>query len=188
VGPEAGWAPAAAACSLLGVVHTEALHPGLSNRSDGGRPARRPGSSSRAIRTNPHLPTAPALRGQPAAVKAEGQQPGLRERRLFHPVFDTFVHALPHTYREVAVADGSHVRLVITGEAGGAWSLLRVQELWALFVDVKTPPTCVVTLDEEAAWRLFTRGIDAAAARKRAAIEGDEILGAVLLRAVAIIA
>lgn len=114
--------------------------------------------------------------------------PGLRERRLFHPVLDTFVHALPHTYREVAVADGSHVRLVITGEAGGAWSLLRAQELWALFVDVKTPPTCVVTLDEEAAWRLFTRGIDAAAARKRAAIEGDEILGAVLLRGVAIIA
>jgi hypothetical protein len=75
VGPEAGWAHAAAACSLPGVVHTEALHPGLSNGRDGGRPARRPGSSSRAIRTNPHLPTAPALRGQPAAVKAEGQQP-----------------------------------------------------------------------------------------------------------------
>jgi hypothetical protein len=121
-------------------------------------------------------------------IRAAVGASGLREPRLFHPVLDTFVHALPHTYRDVAAAEGSHIRLVVTGEAGGVWSLVKVQELWALFLDVETPPSSVVTLDEEAAWRLFTKGIDAGAARERATIEGDQILGAALLQAVAIIA
>jgi hypothetical protein len=44
------------------------------------------------------------------------------------------------------------------------------------------------TLDEETAWRLFTKGIDSASAHERVAIEGDVGLGEVVLRTVAIIA
>jgi hypothetical protein len=107
---------------------------------------------------------------------------------LFHPILDTCVHALPHTYRDVAAGQGTHIRLVVTGEAGGAWSLVKVEELWALLLDAETRPTSVVTLDEEVAWRLFTKRIDPVAARTRMTIEGDRTLGAVMLQAVAIIA
>lgn len=48
--------------------------------------------------------------------------PPLNTARLFGPVLDTFVHALPHTYRNVDAPDGTHVQLVITGPA---WEALR---------------------------------------------------------------
>jgi hypothetical protein len=114
--------------------------------------------------------------------------PGLYERRLFFPVLDTFVHALPHTYRHVVAPDDVHVRLAITGEAGGVWSLVRLDGRWQLAEDVATAPASTVTLDQDTAWRLFTRGIDRDATVARTTVAGDERLGAVVLDAVAIIA
>src|SRR5262245_8993021 len=113
---------------------------------------------------------------------------GLRDPRLFHPVLDVFVHALPHAYRDVAAAEGTHVELVITGVAGGSWSLVRHRRRWGLFAGVDAPRASIVTLDPDTAWRLFTKGVDAATARRRVIIEGDRDLGAVALGAVAIIA
>jgi uncharacterized protein (TIGR03083 family) len=115
-------------------------------------------------------------------------QPGLRGRRLFGPVLDTFARALPHTYRGVPAPDGTHVQLVITGEAGGAWSLVRRDGAWGLYDDVSSPPATIVTLDQDTAWRLFTKGIASEAARGMVRCEGDTGLGLVLLDAVAIIA
>jgi hypothetical protein len=59
---------------------------------------------------------------------------------------------------------------------------------WSLHKDVETPPTSTVALDQETAWRLFTRAIDPATAHDRANIEGDAALGEVVLRTVSIIA
>src|SRR4029079_2808652 len=60
---------------------------------------------------------------------------GLMERRMFAPVLDTFVRALPHRFRDVASSDGTHVRLTITGNAGGMWSLIRERGGWRLYIE-----------------------------------------------------
>jgi uncharacterized protein (TIGR03083 family) len=119
-----------------------------------------------------------------------------KEPRLFAPVLDTFVRALPHTYRNVDAAPNTHMLLVITGDAGARWSLVRddvpqpppAASSWALYEAAETAPAATVTLDQETAWRLFTKGIDPAAAHERATIEGDVGLGEVALSAVAILA
>jgi uncharacterized protein (TIGR03083 family) len=59
----------------------------------------------------------------------------LTERRLFAPVLDTFVRALPHTYRGVGAPDGTQVTLRIMGDAGATWWLMRVNSRWQLSVD-----------------------------------------------------
>lgn len=118
------------------------------------------------------------------AVGAEG----LRDRRLFAPVLDTFVHALPHTYREVSAADSTHIRLIVSGEAGGTWSLVRHNGTWGLFESVGHDPTTVITLDQDTAWRLYTRGIDREAVRNRMSVTGVASLAEPLLDTVAIIA
>lgn len=112
--------------------------------------------------------------------------PGLYEPRLFAPVLTTFVRALPHTYRDIAAANGTHVRLVIEGAAGGAWSLVRGDDAWSLYADADSAPTASVTLAQDRAWRLFTKGIAPEDARAR--IEGDATLGAVALGMVSILA
>ncbi len=114
--------------------------------------------------------------------------PGLFQRPLFGSVLNTFVHALPHGYRDVAAPEGTLVKLVITGEAGGRWSLVRQGGRWGLYEDVSGPPASIITLDQDTAWRLFTKGIDRDTARACMILEGDRNLAAPLLDTVAIIA
>jgi hypothetical protein len=54
--------------------------------------------------------------------------------------------------------------------------------------DVRTRPAATVTLDEDTAWRMFTRGLPPEVVRSRASIDGDVGLGEVALSAVAILA
>lgn len=115
-------------------------------------------------------------------------RPGLKERRFFAPVLDTFVRALPHTFRDTDAPDGTHVKLVISGDAGGEWSLIRQTARWALFADVGTDPDSIVVIDEEIAWRLFTKGISRDEASGKVESVGDRSLGLKVLDTVSIIA
>lgn len=115
-------------------------------------------------------------------------RPGLKERKFFHPVLDTFMWALPHKYRDVAVADTKAIKLVVTGEAGDVWYVVEEGHGWSLHKAVELQPDSVVTLDQETCWRLFTKGIDKEQARMSVRIEGDEELGEKVLETVAIIA
>src|SRR5262249_52773653 len=46
---------------------------------------------------------------------AVGRSTPLDERRLQYPVLDTFMRALPHTYRDVAAPDGTLVSVRVVG-------------------------------------------------------------------------
>lgn len=115
-------------------------------------------------------------------------KPGLKERRFFHPVLDTFVRALPHTYRDVPVADMTVIELVVTGEAGDEWFLVGEANRWSLYKAVEVQPSAVVTMDQEMCWRLFTKGVSKEQARANVRIEGDQGLGEKVLETVSIIA
>jgi uncharacterized protein (TIGR03083 family) len=115
-------------------------------------------------------------------------RPGLKERRFFHPVLDTFMWALPHTYRDVAVTQKTVVKLVVTGEAGDVWYVVGEAHGWSLYKAVALQPASIVTMDQETCWRLFTKGIDKERARANVRIEGDVALGEKVLETVAIIA
>jgi uncharacterized protein (TIGR03083 family) len=120
-------------------------------------------------------------------IRAALGRPGLTEPRLFAPVLDTFVRALPHTFRGVEAADGTHVKLTITGDAGGVWSLVR-DERWSLFRDVAGEPHATVTMDADTAWRLFTKGISRELALVRTEMTGNRSLALKVLDTVSIIA
>jgi len=115
-------------------------------------------------------------------------KPGLKEPRFFAPVLDAFVRALPHTYREIDAEDGALVALTISGEAGGKWFLLRVGDLWNLIVGVSQPADAEVVVQQDIAWRLFTKGISPDEARSLVMITGDRQLGSRVLDMVSIIA
>jgi len=115
-------------------------------------------------------------------------RPGLCEPRYLAPALDAFVRALPHTYRDVAAADRTLLALTIAGAAGGTWFLLREGASWRLYLDAARQPDAQVALDQDTAWRLFTRGIGEDAARARATITGDQQLAAPMLRMLSVIA
>lgn len=116
------------------------------------------------------------------------QKAGFKEKVFFHPVLDTFVRALPHTYREMVVAETTVLKFVVTGEAGDIWYLVGEANRWSLFQEIELPASTMVTMDQETCWRLFTKGISTDQARAQTVIDGDQILGERLLKTVSIIA
>jgi len=65
---------------------------------------------------------------------------------------------------------------------------LREQDGWELFSGSTADPAAEMILDEDSAWRLFTRGLTADQARGRAVHKGDPVLGLQVLKMVSIIA
>lgn len=114
--------------------------------------------------------------------------PPLTAREWLYPVLDLFVRALPYTFRDVRADVGTTVRMVIEGPAGGAWTLRRETDGWRLYAGEAPGPAAEVRLSDDTAWRLFSKGLAPAAARARVRIEGDQALGAVTLRSLAVMA
>ena len=121
-------------------------------------------------------------------IRLAVNKPGIMTRELYFPVLDTFMRALPHTYRDVEADEETLLKFQIVGEAGGTWFLLRQSGRWNLGVDAEGWSTSEVTIPQEIAWRLFTKGIDKEAAKKEIAITGDERLGGVVLNMLAVMA
>lgn len=115
-------------------------------------------------------------------------QPGLTEAAFLMPVLDTFVRALPYTFRAVVAPEQTVVKLTVVGEAEQSWCLLRKEARWSLFTETSFSPSAAVTMDQETAWRLFTKGIAKEQAKEKAHIQGNESLASTLFDAVAIIA
>ncbi|MBI3241138.1 MAG: maleylpyruvate isomerase N-terminal domain-containing protein [Chloroflexi bacterium] len=115
-------------------------------------------------------------------------QPVLSKRKWLFPVLDAFMRALPHTYRDVAASEGTALSFNILGEAGGEWSLLRQSGVWRLYSGQHPAAVSIVSLSQDTAWRLFTKGLSQDAALAQVQIEGNKELGAGVLGMVAIMA
>jgi uncharacterized protein (TIGR03083 family) len=115
-------------------------------------------------------------------------KPGLKERRWFAPVLDAFVRGLPRALRNAPAANGAALRLTIAGDSGGEWVALRHKGNWMLGTAPGMSVDAMVELDEDYAWRLFTKGISKEEARRSARIEGDEALAEQALETVSILA
>jgi uncharacterized protein (TIGR03083 family) len=118
------------------------------------------------------------------AVGAEG----LTAPRWLHPTLDVFVRALPFTYRDVDAPLGRSVRIAIEGKAGGVWTLVRGTERWGIFAGWEPGPAAAVSLDQSAAWKLFSKGLDRESARRSVRIEGDPRLGEPVLGTLGVMA
>jgi uncharacterized protein (TIGR03083 family) len=114
--------------------------------------------------------------------------PPLSARKWLHPALDIFIRSLPFTYRDVHSEAGQSVRIEIQGEAGGVWTLVRAADGWGLFTGSDGSPRATVSLSQEAAWKLFSKGLSPDQARRSVNIDGDLRLGQPMLGALAIMA
>jgi uncharacterized protein (TIGR03083 family) len=121
-------------------------------------------------------------------IRDAASRPGLYAPHLFAPALDTFVRALPHTFRDVSAQEDTTVQLTIEGSGGNQWCVHKVSDSWELSVGTTDKPNAEVTVDAEDAWKVFTRGYRGNEARKLARIRGDQALGQKLLEMVSVIA
>lgn len=114
-------------------------------------------------------------------------KPGAIEPIFLAPVLATFVFALPRAVQDVSAPDGTALRLMITGEAGGVWTVSRESGRWELYAGSGGDVQAWVEMPQEIAWQVFTRGISKETARQHAVLSGDMTLAERVLTASAII-
>jgi uncharacterized protein (TIGR03083 family) len=114
--------------------------------------------------------------------------PGLTGRSWLHPALDVFARALPFTYRAVEAPAGASVVVEIQGEAGGIWTLAREDAGWVLYAGPEESPAARVSLDQDTAWKLFSKGLSRDEASRRVHLEGDPRLGRPVLSSLAVMA
>jgi hypothetical protein len=121
-------------------------------------------------------------------IRVATNRPGILTPDLYHPVLDCFLRGLPHLYQDTEAPAGTVLQVEIAGECGGQWFLSRQDGGWALVKDSAAELAARVTIPQEIAWRIFTKGIDRNLARSQIDIQGDPYLGNLVLELTAIVA
>jgi uncharacterized protein (TIGR03083 family) len=121
-------------------------------------------------------------------IRLATNRPGIMTPDLYHPVLDCFVRGLPFLYRAVDAPLRTAILLEISGDCGGSWFLAREEPGWVLLTSFAGDFASRVTIPQDLAWRLFTKGIDRETARAHVEIQGDQHLGEKILHLTAIVA
>lgn len=118
---------------------------------------------------------------------AVGKQ-GILTKELFYPFIDTFMCALSYTYRNVAAPINTTVKVTVTTDIGGSWTVVKQEGGWILMKTEIHSTSAHVIIDPQTAWKLFSKGILPGEARKAVTIDGNEELGAVALTMLSVMA
>jgi hypothetical protein len=120
-------------------------------------------------------------------IRLATNRPGIMTPDLYHPVLDCFARGLPHVYRDGEAPVGTVLSLEISGECRGQWCISKRSTGWDLARRSAGDFACRVTIAQELAWRLFTKGIDRDTARAQITLDGNSDLGERVLHLAAIV-
>ena len=120
-------------------------------------------------------------------IRLATNRPGIMTPELYHPVLECFLRGLPYAYRDTPAPIGTIVLVEITGDCGGRWYLLRTPNEWRFDEPRSDRVAATVSIPQELAWRLFTKGLSADVIREQIPIQGDRALCAVVLGLTAIV-
>lgn len=120
-------------------------------------------------------------------IREAVNKPGIMTEDLYHPFLDTFMRALPFTYRHTAAAEGTVIQVTLTGVGGGHWYLVKNAQ-WELIPTPASEPAAHTTIDGSVAWKLFSKSWRRKDAGPYVTIGGDQQLGEVVLDMVSVMA
>lgn len=105
---------------------------------------------------------------------------------LYHPVLDCFMRALPFHYRSMSAPPATAIGIHVSGDCGGDWHLYR-GDGWMLASEPVGTIVATVTIPQDIAWRIFTKGIAREHAREHVRVMGEAALGNHVLNMLAIV-
>jgi uncharacterized protein (TIGR03083 family) len=120
-------------------------------------------------------------------IRTAVNKPGIMTREFYFPVLDCFMRALPYSYRNVAAKSGIFAQFNVSGESGGSWYLFRDGGVWKLTASPAGEKIAEVTIPQDIAWRIFTKGIAPEEAKTQVQAAGDESVGLHILKTISIV-
>lgn len=126
------------------------------------------------------------LTNETGSPKSERNLRAIMTPELYHPVLDCFMRALPFHYRSMSAPPGTAIRIHVAGDCGGDWHLYH-DEAWMLASEPAGAILASVSIPQDIAWRIFTKGIARDDAREQVRVTGDAALGNHVLSMLAIV-
>jgi hypothetical protein len=121
-------------------------------------------------------------------IRESVNKPGIMTREFYYPLINTFMQALPYTYRGTQAEIGTAIRVIVTSELGGEWLLIRDKFKWVLRETQTDPIKTQIEIDPGTAWKLFTKGVTSLEAEKKIKFIGDIELGKSILTMLSVMA
>jgi hypothetical protein len=87
----------------------------------------------------------------------------------------------------VPAKSGSLAQFNVSGECGGSWYLLRDEGAWTLNASPAGEKISEVTIPQQIAWRIFTKGIAPEEAGTHVQVTGDDAVGFHILKMISIV-
>jgi hypothetical protein len=119
--------------------------------------------------------------------EAVGKQ-ALFTKELFYPFINTFMHGLPHTFRNVEAEIGTVVTVKVLTEIGGVWNIVKTDKNWQLIESQENNPISTISISPEIAWKLFSKGMSPEQALLHVEIIGNQNIGKVALQMISVMA
>ncbi len=116
---------------------------------------------------------------------------GLMTKELYYPFLDTFMYALPYTFRNIEATENTTVTVIISTNIGGQWNITKTAAGWVLNRDHHNnnqTPHSEVTIDPDTAWKLFSKSWTPEQVAAKVEITGDKTLGEQVLKMVSVMA
>ncbi len=114
--------------------------------------------------------------------------PPLYDRDLFLPTLQTFALGFPFALQKVRAQEGDSVSVNVSGIIEESWSLQYKSAGWVLLdIPMKTSATSL-TIDSDAAWRIWTKGVQKEQIVSKVIINGNHSFSEAILNYVAIMA
>ena len=101
---------------------------------------------------------------------------------------NTFMVALPFTYKNIKAEDGTRVKISIPDEAGGSWTIIHKDGAWQLLNDHAAEADAELIIDADTAWKLFSRSLQASDVKSKVIINGNQELGETALNMTSVMA
>jgi len=116
-------------------------------------------------------------------VRVAVAAPLLLEGTWTTPLFRLSMRSLPPAFQKWDAPEATAVSVVVEGEGGGAWSVVREEGTWVLREGMASAPRTVLRLSTDTGWRLLYNALSPEAATERIEIEGDPHWARVVLSA-----
>jgi uncharacterized protein (TIGR03083 family) len=113
---------------------------------------------------------------------------GIMTRELYYPFIDTFMYALPHTFKDISAAEGTTVSVIVTTEIGGQWNIVKTKEGWVLHKNAVYNTAATLTINPHTAWKLFSKSWKPEQVIDTIDITGNHALAKQALKMVAVMA
>lgn len=112
-------------------------------------------------------------------------RPLLTGQQWLHPLFETLIRAVPVVYNKHATdVEPTDISIQISGEVNDSWHLTNRSGSWELFKSDGDSAETKISMDDDTAWRIFTKNISEEEAIDRIQISGDQKKGQLVAKSV----